>query len=70
MYDSVITGKKMPLKIRILLHRCFWQVLISIFCLFIHVNVFVSQDWYLAFFGTRFAFCWRRQIGNPAADSG
>jgi len=26
MYVSVITGKKMLLKIEIILHRCFWRV--------------------------------------------
>ena len=36
-YDSAITGKKVLLKIGIVLYRCFWRVITFMLCLFVQV---------------------------------
>ena len=40
-YHNVITGKEMLLKSGIVLHRCFWRVLMFILCLVTHIFVYL-----------------------------
>jgi len=57
------------LKNGIVLHRCFWQVLISILCLVMHVSYMYAHDCYLPLLFLRLglAFFWLRQVNNPGS---
>ena len=61
----------MLLKSGIVSYRCFWQVLMSILCLVLHifcVTVCICRKTaikYLAFFATSSVVFWWRQVSNP-----
>jgi len=62
MYDSALRGEKMLLKSRIVLHWCFWWVLMSILCLVMPNTHILCVNALKVLSGF---FCWRK-FGNPS----